>query len=235
MTIHHDCQQPAQQAVSKLKSLLTADRPTLFLSAGGSSLKMLVELTDFTGWQQTTVTTLDERITDAASDRNFHQLQQTPLVQKYKSKIDFIDPLPDPNMQPTEAGGRFADKLTQWQQEHQSGQIIATVGIGEDGHIAGMIPTKEQTFRRRFQSDALAVGYADQNLNNEFKKRITTTMTFMLKHLDQAVVYAAGERKCSVLEKLTRKNGKVWSQPAEMLKQISADLFTDCNLSESGL
>ncbi len=234
MTIHHACQQPTKRAASKLQSLLAADQPTLFLSAGGSSLAVLAELTDFDGWQSVTVTTLDERVTNKADDRNFYQLQQTPVIRKHKSEIEVINPLPDPSIKPTEAGRRFADKLNQWQNTHQSGRIIATVGIGEDGHVAGMIPTEKETFQTRFQSDAVAVGYEDHTLDNEFAKRITTTMTFISDYLDQAIAYAVGESKCPVLAELATTQAKTWNRPAEILKQTPTELFTDCNVSKLG-
>lgn len=232
MTIHHSCQKPASEAALKLQSLLEDDRPTLFLSAGGSSLQVLDELDDATNWQRVTVTILDERVTGKSSNRNFYQLQQIPAVQKHKSTIEFIDPLSDPSIKPAEAGKQFANKLTQWQDTHESGQIIATVGIGEDGHIAGMIPTNEQVFQTRFRSAALAVGYEDDSLDNEFTKRITVTMTFLSDCLDQAIGYAAGNSKCSVLAELITSQANVWDRPAEILKQTPTNLYTDCGVNE---
>lgn len=230
LTVHQNCQKPDKKSAVKLAELLAVDKPILFLSAGGSSLDVLKALPSSVSFSDVTVSVLDERVTNNLSDRNFYQLQQIDCIQKQQDTIDFIDPLPDTDVDPAEAGKQFANNLRHWQEDNPSGQAIATVGIGTDGHIAGMIPTSRNKFESRFSTDDIAVGYTDHEMENEFASRITTTKKFFLSYLDQAVAYAVGASKCSVLQQLTTIDEDVFSRPAELLKQVPTNVFTDCRL-----
>ena len=86
---------------------------------------------------------------------------------------------------------------------------IALLGIGADGHTAGILP----------HSPALA---ETPNLVTSYQGpdylRITTTPA-LLAQLDEAVVYASGEAKRPVLESLNEDRPAA-DQPAQLLKKI---------------
>lgn len=230
LTVNYNCQDPAVHAANKLQEFLAADLPTLFFSAGGSSLNILPELSDDLSWANITVTVLDERATDDYSNRNFSQLRRLEGFKKDKANKRFINPLVDSASTPAIAGKKFSQAIREWLRNNPDGQVVATVGVGVDGHIAGMLPTSESTFADRFQGDSLAVGYSDQGLKNKFKNRITTTEAFFTDVLDQAIVYAAGTAKCSILQQLVTEQASIHKRPAELLKRLPAQLFTDCSL-----
>jgi 6-phosphogluconolactonase/glucosamine-6-phosphate isomerase/deaminase len=231
LTAFHSCSNPAERAADRLQQYVSTDSPTLFLLAGGSSLDVLSVLSDNIDWSNLTVTVLDERFTDNSEDRNFHQLKQRQIIKSNRSDIHFIDPLPDSKTTAKAAGRRFAAKLEQWLADNPEGKIVATVGIGADGHIAGMLPVAKDVFTERFQTARIAVGYSDVMLDNEFTHRITTTELFFTKHLDHAVAYAVGDSKCPVLQRLVAGTANIHERPAELLKQAPTDLFTDCSLN----
>lgn len=234
LTVNHGCQNPTVRAANKLREFLETDSPILFLSSGGSSLSVLSELSDDFSWANITITVLDERVTDEQHNQNFFQLRQLDSFSEKKPNSHFINPLTDSGNEPVTAGKKFASSIRRWLENNPDGQVIATVGVGADGHIAGMLSTNKKTFADRFRGDRLAVGYEDQDLQNEFKKRITTTEVFFIDILDQAIVYAVGEEKCSILRHLVSGHTSIHKRPAELLKRTPAELFTDCELESIG-
>lgn len=229
LTVNYACHNPAVRAANKLQECLEADLPFLFLSAGGSSLNILSELPDDFSWTNVTVTVLDERVTDNCHNRNFFQLRQLDSLSEGKSSIGFMDPLTGSADSLEIAGEKFASVIREWLENNPDGHVVATVGVGADGHIAGMLPTSESTFADRFRGNSLAVGYSDQGLDNKFKNRITTTEAFFTDVLDQAIVYAVGKEKCPTLQELVTEHASIHRRPAELLKQTPTQLFTDCD------
>lgn len=102
---------------------------------------------------------------------------------------------------------------------------IALLGIGEDGHTAGLLPG----YQKMWDTDRFAVGYENKGL---YKERISVTPT-LLKLLDQALIVALGEKKREALEKVFKKENRdnIDTYPAALLRTIQkVDLFTDIHL-----
>lgn len=77
------------------------------------------------------------------------------------------------------------------------GRILGVFGIGADGHTAGIKPLAEISYKQLFvSSPALVVGYRAEDY-----ERITLTPVGISK-ITTAVIYATGEQKQAVLEKL---------------------------------
>ncbi len=109
---------------------------------------------------------------------------------------------------------------------------IAILGIGEDGHTAGLIPGYEKDWN----IDRYVVGYnLGQNnaralvCQQKFRQRITVTPK-LLKKLDYALIVAGGEKKRYAIERL-RKNEEETDLdkfPAAIIQNIrEVDLYTD--------
>lgn len=88
--------------------------------------------------------------------------------------------------------------------------VIAQLGIGEDGHIAGILPKSEATR----ETNDLVVGYHTEAFN-----RLTMTFTG-LKKINVAYVFAFGELKAQALRTLATKILPLETQPAQILKQL---------------
>lgn len=103
----------------------------------------------------------------------------------------------------------------------QADVIIAQLGIGGDGHIAGILPRSAAV-----DSQKQVAGYDSGTF-----QRITMTPPTLLR-VTAAYVYAYGDTKHQALRKLESQDVSVGEQPAQILKQISeSHLFTDQRLS----
>lgn len=107
---------------------------------------------------------------------------------------------------------------------------IAVLGIGEDGHTAGLLPH----YRSLWDIKKYVAGY--ENVG-KFPKRISIT-PYGLKQLDQAVVVASGEKKLSVINQITNYESRITNQvnqknalddfPAKILNEIPrVDIFSE--------
>jgi len=93
---------------------------------------------------------------------------------------------------------------------------IGLFGVGPDGHTAGILPNSEA-----LNSNELASFYITPQYD-----RITITPK-TIEMLDEAVVYAMGESKWPVVEKL-EENLSIQDAPVHMLKKIPLlTIFTD--------
>jgi 6-phosphogluconolactonase/glucosamine-6-phosphate isomerase/deaminase len=97
--------------------------------------------------------------------------------------------------------------------------IIAQLGIGEDGHIAGILPGSPVASET---TTALVAAYEGEDY-----QRITLTPA-ALKHISAAYVFAFGGGKREALTQLRRKRLSVEQQPAQLLKQLrSVYIYND--------
>jgi len=234
MKLHDGLQNPAQITAQHIEDTITRGRDVLFLSAGGSSLSVLNHVhEDIIEKTNLTAGVLDERFTTKAKNNNFSQL----ITTRFGRHMHSTEPkrLIDTSVSVSDTMEAVADRLRQgitgWRNHNPDGLVIVLVGVGEDGHIAGMIPTENPVvFKRRFCGEQLVVGFEDESLHNDFSGRITTTVRFFRRAVDQAFVYAVGARKCSTLQRLSDNSQPIAKFPANILLDTPARLFTDCPL-----
>ncbi len=113
------------------------------------------------------------------------------------------------------------------------GRIVITLGIGPDGHTAGIMPFPEdpQKFQKLFDDpDHWVVSY-DAAEKNAYPNRTTVTLPF-LRRVDHAVVFVCGKEKQRALEKTLAQKGSLPQTPARIIREMGKiDLFTDIDLS----
>ena len=90
---------------------------------------------------------------------------------------------------------------------------VGLFGIGEDGHVAGILPGTEDKFLK-YQDGRMVVNFKGSDF-----PRITTTSSLM-PLLDEAIVFASGKAKQSAIEKLTSRL-PANEHPAQLLKETS--------------
>lgn len=96
--------------------------------------------------------------------------------------------------------------------------ILAFLGMGPDGHIAGILPESPASKARQ----AWVVSYETPEFT-----RITLT-PFALSHVTEAFVLARGEAKKPALQLLQAKSLPITKQPAQLLKKLhSVVIFND--------
>lgn len=100
-------------------------------------------------------------------------------------------------------------------------KTIAVLGIGEDGHTAGLLPG----YRKDWDVDRMVVGYEN---DGPFPQRISLTPK-ALRQLDMAIVVAAGEKKRAALDQArSQKRTDLNVFPAAILGEMKqVEGFTD--------
>lgn len=203
-----------------------ADNPVLLMLSGGSALSLLSQIDVSVLDSRVTITTLDERFSSDPLINNFAQIEQTSFfkaainrsAQIISTKIDATDTLQD-------AGNRFASELQKWRNQNPNGVIVATMGIGADGHTAGMFPGEHAV---DFNGDSWVVAYAVPKEVNPYAERITVTNTFLREHVNKAVVFVVGAKKSHLVASLAVNDCNLVETPVCILTKMSdVKLFTD--------
>ena len=219
---------PLEEAVEELRRLFETnkEKPVLFLSSGGSALKMLDY--DLPVPKNLTLSVLDERWSADPKVNNFLQFEETKFFKKALisgAKIIRTVPLQGENL--TQTAERFEQELKSWRKAYQNGVIIVTMGIGEDGHTAGIFPMPEapMKFKELFLGERWVVGY-DVGSKNQYPLRVTVTYTF-LRMIDAGVLLATGKTKKDLLSR-TEGNVELSLLPVAIIKNMKiVKIFVD--------
>lgn len=211
----------------------------LFLSSGGSNLEILGGINPEVLTKNITVTVLDTRFGVEPKDENYNQLMETDFYKRANEKgarflnaNTYSDVLK--NIRIYQMGERFDAMLKDWIENTPNGKIVATIGMGSDGHIAGIMPfpENEKLFTELFKNqNRLAVAYEAQTIGR-FPKRLTVTYPFFLK-IDKVVSYIVGNDKQSKLLELS--SGKDYPEhqfPGIVLGKLNdVSIFTNINIA----
>ncbi|KXK25734.1 MAG: Glucosamine-6-phosphate deaminase [candidate division WS6 bacterium OLB20] len=112
--------------------------------------------------------------------------------------------------------------------------VISMLGIGTDGHTAGILPAENPAFADTFFVDELAVAH---ELDTIHPRRITITPA-MIKQADAVFCYVRGEKKARIISDLAKLDAsypeEAWEtmipvHPALILSAVDATVFTDQN------
>lgn len=104
---------------------------------------------------------------------------------------------------------------------------MAILGIGEDGHTAGLLPG----YAKGWDKERWIVGYKNSSV---YPQRITITPK-AIRLLDYALVAAVGGEKKWAIEKIVKdiRDANIDRTPGLLLRGIqNVDLFTDQNIKE---
>lgn len=221
------------------KALSVPDTPILLLASGGSALSLFDDPSVFqhTCKAGCTIAALDERFVDDTRYQNAAQLERTPFVQEMiAAGASFFSSAPLVRETLPEAAARYERFLRSWKQQHPTGRIVATLGVGADGHTAGILPfDARHAFLDLFVlTEAWVCGYRHPDVKHRFTERITPTIPFLLHEIDRVIVYAVSPEKCRhALGVLVRGDGaELHNFPARLLyEHQNAELFTDCKKS----
>ena len=195
---------------------LEAGQQVLWLLSGGSNVSVAVEvahrLRNVT-LANLTVILADERyVQPGHHDSNWQQLLDAGLD------------LPGAALQPTLLGQGFDATVSRFYKDLDHALTaadwsVALLGMGTDGHIAGILPGSPAV-----TSADVAVGYEAADYT-----RITIT-SVGLARLDEVVLVAAGQAKQPQLERL-HSQLDVQEQPAQALKRVpTVHIYTNKEL-----
>lgn len=194
---------------NKVTESLGAGKRVAWVLSGGSNIKLEVEV-----MQQIRSAAGDKlgNLTVLLSDERYGQVghKDSNWQQLIEAGFNFEGI----NAIPTLIGQNLKDTVhwyTAMVQKtfDESDVVIAQLGMGADGHIAGILPHSVAV-----ESDEFVVGYVAPPFT-----RITMTPR-ALRRINTAYLFAYGESKKEALDNLKNKNLSLADQPAQVLKEI---------------
>lgn len=197
---------------------LNKRRPVLLLLSGGSSLAALDRLPASVFGTDLTIAMLDERWSHNASINNFSQLTAMGFYERRKSEgATFFDSRPQEEESPADLAARFETFLHNWYEAHTDGVTIATLGMGTEGHTAGIFPGHVSAL------DAGGKWVEAYSLSTEvtpYPERVTVTPQFLTTKVDRAIVLVSGETKHPMLRTVVDKQVSPEICPAMLWHQM---------------
>lgn len=197
----------------------------LLLVSGGSAFSILEHVEQHVLGLNVTMCVLDERFSDAPDVNNFLQLQQTDFYKRCVGAgvhVIATDCAAGASMEGVVT--HMDTALHEWKRTNPEGVIIATMGIGPDGHTAGIFPGE---YGVDFEGDAWIAGYEVPKEVNQHTKRITVTHAFLRDVVDEAIVYAVGEEKKKYIKLIEQGEHDIKQFPASVVTQMkSVRLYT---------
>ena len=206
-------------------------KPTLLLVSGGSALAVLSHIDPMTLGEQTTISLVDDRFSRNPEVNNFSQLTRTEFYKHAKARgASFISSLPEEGESLGAVADRWEKALRAWSEAHPTGRtVLAILGIGRDGHTAGIMPYPEdpQTFSSLFENEERwIVGY-DAGDKNQYPLRMTASIPFLTQMVNRAFVYVSGKDKQDALKK-AMEEGELAECPARVVHRLErVDLYSD--------
>jgi len=181
--------------------------PVLWLISGGSNIALEVQILKKISPPLTknlNIMLVDERLGPSGHKySNYQQLLDSGLK---LGQANFPNVLENYSS-PLEALSRYNEVFTDL--ANKSSTIIGQLGIGTDGHIAGILPGSQA-----ISSAKIAITY-----DSPPYKRLTLTLK-SLKNINQVYVFCFGLDKRPALERLLRSSEDVDSLPSKVLCEI---------------
>jgi 6-phosphogluconolactonase/glucosamine-6-phosphate isomerase/deaminase len=227
----NDKESAAAEAGEHLNQLLIENKakPVLLMVSGGSALAILDYVGKTALGPNLTVSVLDERFSQDPAVNNFAQLQKTEFYKDaFEAEASFFGTLPRKEDTMEALAKRWEENLRKWREENPMGLIVATLGMGPDGHTGGVMPYPEnaEKFNNLFESKPWVKAY-DAGNKNPHKERVTTTLTF-LKQINFGFAFVCGQDKKENLDKVIKKQGEFIKIPALAWHNIeNVSVFTD--------
>lgn len=211
---------PIETAQSDLQKRLTHELETgkkvLWLVSGGSNIDATVAIQNKLDEELTenlSIMLIDERYGQPGhADSNWQQLMQAGFSPKKAHLMPVL--LSNSNLDRT---AMHYNNMTA-QAFAENDVAIAQLGMGPDGHIAGILPHSMASK----VSQQLAVGYEHESFN-----RLTLTFA-AIEMVDAVYLFVYGESKRDALLKLRDEGLSPEDHPAQFLKQLpEVHLYND--------
>jgi 6-phosphogluconolactonase/glucosamine-6-phosphate isomerase/deaminase len=222
---------PAQVSAHRLSEMLEARQreSVLLLLSAGSALSFLnwAEIKNIP--HQLTIGMLDERYDEAGLGNNFMEFAQSDFYREAEvAGVSFINSAVMEGESFADFGQRFERGITSWQAQNPKGVIIVTLGLGQDGHTAGLFPG----FESKWDTAGAAVAYEVPKEINAHTKRVSVTPTFLKNGVTAALAYVMGETKKKALSALMKKDGNRDTLPSLVWHDINnLTTVTDINIA----
>jgi len=204
---------------------------TVCFLSGGSALEVVKYIPAPENECRTIFMMGDERWSREKDENNSLQ-----LLSKYPDSPvakNFIASVPEENESLRDFAVRIENQILNQIKNAQNLKIISLLGIGPDGHTAGIFPQPNQeSFLELYPDDRTYVPVHIEGL--KIDSRASLTPHFLLHTADKLFAYVTGENKTDILNSLLKTKKEVYERPAELIKQHqNAELFTDIDIIEA--
>lgn len=235
-----DPQSAAAEAGEHLNLFLAENTklPILLMLSGGSALSIINYVGPTVLGANLSISLLDERfsqdpevnpVQQVYGVNNFLQFQKTDFYKDaFEAEASFFGTLPRNGESMEDLRQRWDKNLKTWRAENPNGLIVATLGMGPDGHTAGIFPFPEDSdkFDHLFNSQAWTVAYSATG-KNKYPERVTTSLTF-LKKINAGFALVCGKEKQEKFAQLTLGKTKTAVLPAAVWHEIkNLKVYTD--------
>jgi 6-phosphogluconolactonase/glucosamine-6-phosphate isomerase/deaminase len=219
---------PAKVAGEKITALLQrySDVPVLLLVSGGSALAVLEQIAPVVLTPKLTISVVDERFDHDPLVNNFAQLSKLAFFAKAATAgASSISTAVTEGESLDSVTTRYETALSNWRAENPTGVVLAILGMGTDGHTAGIMPGYASLFA---STTAAVVGYEVIPEVSLYTKRITVTPRFLEQAVAAAVAYVVGSEKRPLLERILEQTADQNTYPAILWhKMPNLTLVTD--------
>ena len=235
---------PVEEAALFLTAALVAqlkgNKRVLFLVSGGSALHVYQKMgqlwpkdVDLSGLKLGLV---DERFVPMGDkDSNEQQLREAGVVKWFEEQgATFFGVL---HSLKKKSGQELALQANEkyFQVLSETDVSIISLGMGDDGHTAGILPMQSGPgFMQMFNGEELVTFYEvqEQDSANPFRQRITITLP-MIREADLVMLYATGEKKRAALAELLQEKLLNPKFPVSVLqeRQKPTIVLTDLQLT----
>lgn len=212
----------ATYLTERLTKELQAGKRVLWLLSGGSNIALSVQIIGDLPSEllsQLSCLLTDERYgIPGHADSNWHQLSNAGFM---KPEVSFKSVL-IAGLTRDATCQRYAEVIDQ--AFNEADVVIAQLGIGGDGHIAGILPRSPAV-----NDNQSVVGYDSAPF-----QRITLT-PMVLRSCQVAYAFVYGDTKLPALQRLHNETLSLEEQPSQVLKDIAeAYVYTDQPINEAG-
>ena len=220
----------AAKYLDELVIISSKSNGVLLLVSGGSCLNVVNEMQ--TCWnEKVTIGVIDERYTTDFNISNFGQMKNMPfwnLVTRNKCRVINTEIRNGETL--GAAAARMEKQWKNWKKHNRVGKIIVLLGMGVDGHTAGIMPMPEDKakFKTLFgENSGWVCGY-DCGDKNTYRYRMTATLSFLEKEPKEIVVFVTGKEKKEKWDEMENDSKNVWDLPIKVIKSIkNVTYFTD--------
>lgn len=218
----------ATRISSELRSSRESGMPVLLFFSGGSALGILDLLDRDIFGPYLTMTPVDDRYDPSGRESNFAAFTKAECFPRAKAAgTRFIDTRVQLGQRRDDLALAFEQNIRKWTTEHPGGRTLAILGMGPDGHTAGIFPMDdEERFRELFERDRSVVGYRGPEYA-VCPERVTVTPA-LLGRLDRIFVFFSGEEKRAAWERVMPGAEPVHALPAAIFRTLpTVEIFTD--------
>jgi 6-phosphogluconolactonase/glucosamine-6-phosphate isomerase/deaminase len=229
----HVSQFPARDAGKHLSSVLTSyvHDSVLLLVSGGSAFELLDFIDLHSISDRVTLGVLDERFSIDPHINNFSQLRDTSFFKRaLEQKVCILDSSVRNSETHQEFVCRIEEMIHTWCANNPKGHIIATMGMGADGHTAGLFPYIYNN--SEIDDNRFVYGHTLPIDVNQYTERVTVTYSFLKTYVDHAFVYVSGDSKKEALKSLVAPDGSIEQTPCRVMREMKdVSLYTDIDPS----